>query len=277
MDASASVESDELREARERWMDEAEASDGILDQIPGHDLAPSARQIQRVERWERIMGTLLLPLPKRPYHKSTDSVQTPLDETLAPFMCLATIATVSGWPADTEQLLPDNVMRNRVKIIELLVRSISMCNESYVSIIADYKAKFPNTSIEAPFQSEERFVEAMHQVIASKANRNIEQALVEASPFTVAIALLAEPLRIHNGTGPRGHNSGCDAMDTPSSEASMAVLSRLRNTVFHVPREGADPFRASEDLWHSSLSHGGYLEIVDGLLGFFMGYRPDHQ
>ena len=93
----------------------------------------------------------------------------------------------------------------------------------------------------------------------------------------MAIALLAEPLRIHNGTGPRGHNSGCDAIDTPSSEASLRVLSRLRNTVFHVPHEGADLFRASEDLWHSSLSHVEYLKIVDGLLGYFIGYRPDHQ
>ena len=126
-----------------------------LDQIPGHDLAPNARQIQRVERWERIRATLLLPLPKRPYDKSTESVQTPVDDKLAPFMRLATRAAASTWPADAGQLLPENVMRNRVKIIELLIRSISMCNESYVAIIADYKSEFPNTSIEALFECEE--------------------------------------------------------------------------------------------------------------------------
>ena len=100
---------------------------------------------------------------------------------------------------------------------------------------------------------------------------------MKVSPFTVALALLAEPLRIHNGEGPRRHNSGCDELDALSSEASLGVLSRLRNTVFHVPHEGADLFKASEDLWRSSLSHGEYLKIVDGLLGFFIGYRPDHQ
>ena len=277
MDASTSGESVESKEAREKWSDGVEAIDGILDQIPGHDLAPSARQIQRVERWERIRETLLLSLPKRPYDKSTESVQTPVDDKLAPFMHLATLATDSTWPADAGQLLPENVLRNRVKIIELLIRSISMCNESYVAIIADYKFKFPNTSIEVLFQSEESFQEAMSQVLSSELNKNIEQAMVKVAPSTVAIALLAEPLRIHNGTGPGGHNSGCDAIDTPSSEASLGVLSRLRNTVFHVPHEGADLFRASEDLWHSSLSHGEYLKIVDGLLGFFIGYQPDHQ
>ena len=278
MDASVSVESDELKEAREKWMDEAEEFDGILDQIPGHDLALSAQQIQRVERWERIWKTLLLPLPQRPYDKSADSVQTPLDDKLAPFMRLATRAAGSRWPADAGQLLPANVVRNRGNIMELLVRSISMFNESYVATIADFKSEFPNTSIEALFQSEESFKEAMSQVIPSERSySDIEQAMVKAAPTTVAIALLAEPLRIHNGTGPRGHNSGCDAIDTPSSEASRGALLRLRNTVFHVPHEGADLFSASEDLWNSSLSHVEYLKIVDGLLGYFIGYRPDHQ
>jgi hypothetical protein len=91
MDASTSVETDELKEAREKWADEVEAIDGILDQIQGHDLAPGARQLQRVERWEGIRETLLLPLPKSPYHKSTESVQTPVDDKLAPFMRLATL------------------------------------------------------------------------------------------------------------------------------------------------------------------------------------------
>ena len=277
MDASVSVDSDGLKEAREKWIDEAEAFDGILDQIPGHDLAPSPRQIQRVERWERIWKTLLLPLPQRPYDKSTESVQTPVDDKLEPVMRLAILAAASRWPADAEQSLPENVLRNRVKINELLIRSISMCNESYVAIIADYKSEFPNTPIEALFQSEESFQEAMSQVLSSELNKNIEQALVKVAPFTVAIALLAEPLRIHNGTVPTGHNSGCDAIDTPSSEASLGVLSRLRNTVFHVPHEGADLFRTSQDLWRSSLSHTEYVKIVDGLLGFFIGYQPDHQ
>ena len=277
VDASTSVESRESKEALEKWMEEAEALNGVLDQIPGHDLAPSARQLQRVERWERIRETLFLPLPKRPYDKSTESVQTPVDDKLAPFMHLATLATVGRWPADAGQLLPENVVRNRVKIIELLVRSLAMSNESYVAIVADYKSKFPNTSIEALFQSEESFQEAMSQVIPSESYTDIEQAMVKASPLTVALALLAEPLRIHNGEGPRGHNSGCEGIDDPSSEASLGVLARLRNTVFHVPHEGADLFKASEDLWHSSLSHGEYLKIVDGLLGFFIGYRPDDQ
>ena len=277
MDASTGVESVESKEGREKWMDQVEAFDRILDQIQGHDLAPSARQLQRVGRWERIRETLLLPLPKRPYHKSTESVQTQVDDKLAPIMRLATLATASRWPADAGTLLPENVVRNRVKIIELLVRSISICNESYVAIIADYRSKFPNTSIEALFQNEETFHEAMSQVIASELSTNVEQAMVKGSLFTVALALLAEPLRIHNGEGPRRHNSGCDELDALSSEASLGVLSRLRNTVFHVPHEGADLFKASEDLWRSSLSHGEYLKIVDGLLGFFIGYRPDHQ
>ena len=275
MDASTSGESRESKETREKWMHEVEAFDRILDQISGHDVAPGARQVQRVERWERIREILLLPLPKRPYHKSTGSVQTPVDDKLEPFMLLATLATVSRRPADAGQVLPENVVRNRVRIIELLVRSISMCNESYVAIIADYKSEFPNTSIEALFQSDELFEEAMSQVIASELNKNIEQAMVKASPFTVALALLAEPLRIHNREGPSMHNSGCAEIDALSSEASLGVLSRLRNTVFHVPHEGADLFRASEDLFRSSLSHSEYLKIVDGLLGFFIGYRPD--
>ena len=156
--------------------------------------------------------------------------------------------------------------------MELLVRSISMCNENYVAIIADYKSKFPDTSVEALFQDEELFQEGMTQVLPSKSYADIEQAMVEASPLTVALALLAGPLHIHNGDGPRRHNSGCDEIDALGSEASLRVLSRLRNTVFHVPHGGADLFRASEDLWRSSLSHGEYLKKVDGLLGFFIGY-----
>ena len=275
MDASTSVES---AKAIQQWLDQLAESESVLGLTEEPDIALSARQLQRVERWEEIRETLFLPLPQRPYHKSADSVQTPLDDKLAPFMRLATRAAGSRWPADAGQLLPANVVRNRGKIMELLVRSISMFNESYVATIADYKSEFPDTSIEALFQSEESFKEAMSQVIPSERSySDIEQAMVKVAPTTVAIALLAEPLRIHNGTGPRGHNSGCDAIDTPSSEASLGALLRLRNTVFHVPHEGADLFSASEDLWHSSLSHVEYLKIVDGLLGYFIGYRPDHQ
>ena len=274
MDASTSVES---AKAIQQWLDQLAESESILGLTEEPDIALSARQLQRVEQWEEIRETLFLPLPQRPYHKSADSVQTPLDDKLAPFMRLATQAAGSRWLADAGQLLSANVVRNRGKIMELLIRSISMFNESYVATIADYKSEFPNTSIEALFQSEESFKEAMSQVIPSESYSDIEQAVVKVAPTTVAIALLAEPLSIHNGTGPRGHNSGCDAIDTPSSEASLGVLSRLRNTVFHVPHEGADLFRASEDLWHSSLSHVEYLKIVHGLLGFFMGYQPDHQ
>ena len=43
MDASTKVES---KEAREKWTDQVEAFDRILDQIQGHDLAPSSRQLQ---------------------------------------------------------------------------------------------------------------------------------------------------------------------------------------------------------------------------------------
>ena len=276
-DAAKRLESAESEDGPKKWMDEASELDGVIEQIPEHDHAPRARQLQRVEEWERIEQTLLLPLPKPPYHKSTESVQTPVDDKLEPFMHLATVAAASPWPADAGELLPENVMWNRGRIIELLVRSISMCNESYVSIISDFKSEFPSSPIETLFQSEELFEEAMHQVIASELDKNIEEALVKASLLTVAIALLAEPLRIHNADGPRSHNSGCDEIDAPSSQASLRVLLRLRNTVFHVPHEGADLFRASEDLWRSSLPHTEYLKIVDGLLGFFIGYRPDHK
>ena len=274
MDASTSVES---AAAIKQWLDQLAASESVLGLTEEPGLALSARQLQRVERWEEIRETLLLPLPQHPYHKSTESVQTPVDDKLAPIMRLATLSTASRWPADPGTLLPENVVRNRVRIVELLVRSISMFNESHVAVIADYKSKFPNTSIEVLFQNEETFQEAMSQVIPSESYTDIEQAVVKVSPTTVALALLAEPLRIHNGEGPRRHNSGCDELDALSSEASLGVLSRLRNAVFHVPHEGADLFKASEDLWHSSLSHGEYLKIVNGLLGFFIGYRPDHQ
>ena len=200
MDASTSVET---VEAIRQWLDQLAESEGVLGLTEEPDLAPSVRQLQRVERWERIRGTLLLPLPKPPYHKSTESIQTPVDDKLAPFMYLATQAAASIWPADAEQSLPENAVRHRGQIIELLIRSLSMGNESYVAIVADYKAKFPNTPIEALFQSEERFKEAMSQVLPSESYANIEQAMVKASPSTVAIALLAEPLRIHNGTGGR--------------------------------------------------------------------------
>ena len=277
MDRSMSVESVEAQEARAKWTDEVEAFDRILDQIPGNDLAPGARELQQAERWEGVRQTLWLPLPKPPYNKSTESVQTPVADKLETLMRLATLATVSRWPAEPGTLLPENVLRNRVRINELLIRSIAMCNESYVSTIADFKSEFPDTSIETLFQDEENFERASRQVLTSKSYRNIEEALVKAAPFTVALALLAEPLRIHNGVGPHKHDSGCDELDALSSDESLGVLSRLRNTVFHVPHEGADLFKASEDLWRSSLSHAEYLRIVDGLLGFFIGYRPDRE
>ena len=275
--ASTNAEPVESNEAGEDWTEGIKVIDEFLDQIQGSGLAPGPRQIQRVERWERIRDTLLLPLPKPPYPKSSESVQTPVDDKLASQMRLATLATASRWPANAVQQLPENVLRNRVKIIELIVRSISMMNEGYVAIIADYKARFPDTSIEELFRSEESFREAAAEVIPSGSYIHIEEAMVKVSPYTVALALLAEPLRIHNADGPRSHDSGCDELDALSSDASLRTLSRLRNTVFHVPHQGADLFGASEDLWHSSLSHGEYIKIVDGLLGFFIGYQPDHQ
>ena len=74
-DASTSTR---VQTAMRRSVEQLEAMERSLGMEPGSGLALTEAQMQRVRRLDKAVNELDLPLPKRPYRKSRESVQTPV-------------------------------------------------------------------------------------------------------------------------------------------------------------------------------------------------------
>ena len=109
----------------------------------------------RITRLEEARNVLSLPIPKRPYPKSADSVQTPMVPKLAAWVLTASFG---GQVANLEQRLPANVMQHRSRVLELLVRSIALCNESVSAVVSRYNSTNPDVPFESLVTDEESYM-----------------------------------------------------------------------------------------------------------------------
>ena len=140
--AEASV-SAEVQPAMRRPLASLEAMERLLHLDAGSDLAFTDAQLRRVNRLEEAEDELVLRLPTRAYQKSTDSVQTPVVPQLSVWVLAASLG---GQVAQLEERFPSWVLRHRSGLLELLVRSLTVYNETQVALVSRFRAVFPNVA-----------------------------------------------------------------------------------------------------------------------------------
>ena len=96
--------------------------------------------------------------------------------------------------------------------------------------------------------------------------------MLESAPYRVALALLAEPLRVYRQLTRQQPELMRPEIDNDNLDETLKVFGGLRNTIFHVSHGQADFFEADRVMAHASTSHGDYLNIVAGLMQFFQGF-----
>ena len=126
--------------------------------LPARGLLVDDVALGRITCLEEARESLALPLPKQPYHKSADSVQTPVAPNLAVWVVMASFG---GQVTALAQRLPANVMQHRSGILELLVRSLTLCNESCSALVSRYNSTNPAVPFEALVADEDAYMAAM--------------------------------------------------------------------------------------------------------------------
>ena len=255
----------------DRRSGELEAHEQVIRSQLSADFALDAVGLGRVERLEKTRNVLLWPLPKRPYQKRTDSVQTPVDPNLAARVWLA---IVGGQVALLEQRLPGIVMQHRSGILELLVRSITIFNETFAALLSRVRSAYPEVPVEALASDEELWMETLRRSTPTDTSEDLHRAMLEVTPYRTALALLAEPLRIYQESIKGKPELNRDEIDNSTLAETVRVFGELRNTIFHVPRGQADLFEADTQLALAPISHGQYLDVVAGLTHFLQGTDP---
>ena len=234
------------------------------------DLAVDDVPLGRVERLEETFKLLTSAVPERPYRKNVDSVQTPVVQILAHWVLRA---SYGGQVESLREHLRPDVMRHRSGFLELLVRSITIYNETHAALISRYDSTYPDVPIET-IPDEESWMEAMRQSTPTDTDAELRKAMLEVAPSSIALALLAEPLRIYRELIQKNPELSRGEIDRDTLDEAERVFRELRRTIFHVPHGELDLFEANEQLAHAAVSHGDYLHIVAGLTYFFQGIDP---
>ena len=263
--ATASIET---QTRTRRSLDELNAIERSVGLDAGCELALTGAQSSRVHLLQQAEEALRLPLPKRPYQKSKESVQTPVAPELAAWMLLSSFG---GRVAELEERLPGGVFRHRSGLLELLVRSIVIYNEIHVALVSRFGKVFPDVPFETFARNEDLWQEASRRSIPTEWGADLEQAMVEAAPFRIALGLLTEPLRIYDQVIQQHPELMRREIDNDTLDETLNVFRALRNSIFHVPDGQADVFEADRLVADASTSHGDYLDVAGGLVQFFQG------
>ena len=234
----------------------------------GREVEITSAQSGRVDRLHQVDEAIGLALPKRPYRKSKDSVQTPVAPQMYAVMLLSGFG---GRVAELEKRLPERVVQHRSGLLELLMRSIAIFNEMYAALISRFETVFPDVPVESLTADEKLWMEASRRSTPTKQGADLEQALVEVAPLSIALGLLTEPLRIYHQVI-RGHPELMRAeIKNDTLDETLKVFGLLRNSIFHVPDWQTDVFGANELMAHAQTWHGDYMNVAGGLVQFFQG------
>ena len=234
----------------------------------GSEVEITSAQSVRVDRLHQVDEAIGLALPKQPYRKSRDSVQTPI----APQMyAVLLLSGFGGRVAELEKRLPERVFQHRSGLLELLVRSIAIFNEMYAALISRFETVLPDVPVETLAHDEKLWMEASRRSTPTKWGADLEQALVEAAPLSIALALLTEPLRIYHQVIRDHPELMRPEINNDTLDETLNVFGLLRNSIFHVPDWQMDVFEANELMAHARTWHGDYMNIAGGLVQFFQG------
>ena len=232
---------------------------------PDVDLTPG--QQQQLARWQQNMDDLTWPLPKRPYELNPASIQTPIHPEL--FFFLPRLPT-ENQESLTGHLLPRFVRERRSGCLPLLLRSLTLFNESYSADVEAITAMFPNTPRNEIIGDDDLRREFVQRAFPLETVGDYQRAVLRTSPFIVAQALLAEPLRLYKQITSDRPELKREEIEQRVIGEVLATLLRLRNVVFHVPDDRTDMLKAEKDFHRKASAMGDYREIFGGLWRFYM-------
>ena len=112
----------------------------------------------------------------------------------------------------------------------------------------------------------------VRKAVPRETAEDYQRAEVRISPGIVALALLAEPLRLYKQVTLDKPELSREEVDRRIQGDALETFARLRNIVFHVPDERTDMLEAESDFFDKASSLMDYRELIGSLLSF---YLPD--
>ena len=213
------------------------------------DYPPESIRPWQYVRWEEKLAMLSEPLPERPYYTNPALVWVPRPEDLS----RPTNDSPTKHPPHTGEASP-NVAPDKKGLgcLALVVRSIMLLNlREPISFEPDLVAG--NSQSDPILNTVEDYRRACRFV----------------SPFVVSLALLVEPLRLYREATIDRPELKQKRIEQQLEGDFYQILSRFRNTIFHVPDERTDYHKASLTLF-KNLQQGGNREIILGLQDFYL-------
>ena len=266
--AAKSVDREEKARMEQELREGVELREHIAQHIET-DVTLTLRQRQQLAGWQERMALLALPLPKRPYSSSPASIQTPLHAELWSFVPSLAMEGQQPW---TGQELPEFLQKRRSECIGLLIRSLILQNEPYSVTTANLEAIFSGRPRAEVLRSDDLLEEFVRQAAPLETAEDYQRVEVRISPGIVALALLAEPLRLYKQATLDKHELRREEIDRRIQGDALETFARLRNVVFHVPDERTDMLEAESDFFDKASSLMDYRELIGSLLSF---YLPD--
>ena len=222
-------------------------------------------QGKRVRRLHDVKMTLIrsAPLPTTDYHFPT-AVQAPFHETL--FSYIPTLPEPETQGFYRGALLPPYLLRARRDHVTLVFRSTLLFSESLHNIDAILRNHFPGKS-----RSEIMELKDWPTKLPIPATlREIVTVATWVSPSIVALALLADPLRVYRSVIVAKPELSIVELCSLATDDNLAKLFAWRNTVFHVPdKRIANPYRLAKQLLDIS-PYDKFRELISGLWRFFL-------
>ena len=266
--AAKSADHEEKAKIEQKLREGVELRERFAQHIKA-DATLTSRQRQELTRWDERTTVLALPLPKRPYSSSPASIQTPLYAELWSFLPSLAKEGQQPW---TGQELPKFLRKRRSDCIGLLVRSLILQNETYTVTAADLEAIFPGRPRAEVLRSDDLMQDFVRKAVPRETAEDYQRAEVRISPGIVALALLAEPLRLYKQVTLDKPELSREEVDRRIQGDALETFARLRNVVFHVPDERTDMLQAESDVFDKASSLVDYRELIGSLLSF---YLPD--
>ena len=266
IDALARTENpNQMKAIKKRIKDNKNLTDELkLDESRRNDPL-DMRQKKRVRRLLRINKILLTkPLLTPEYHSPPTAVQTPIHEELSSF--IPTPGESEGQSFFLGGRLPKFLQTARRDYATLAFRSMLLFNESYQYTESIRRISFPRKSHSEILQIED-WSTRLWRPETWEDHVSEERG---TSPGMVALALLADPLRMYRNVVLARPKLRVNGVDRVASKTNIKKFFAWRNTVFHVADSRvSDPERIELEMLHTSLPDS-YRDIVSGLCRFFL-------
>ena len=219
---------------------------------------------KRLRRLYSVKQTLLRTAPFPPTTHSPTAVQAPMHEKL--HVCIPTPPGEHAEGFFRGSLLPQFLHRAQRSLATLPLRSLLLWSESLHYADAILNESFPGMSHSEILELED-WPTRLPKPASLEEMLAAEQGI---APGMVALAMLAEPLRVYHRVVSTNPRLKIPKLEQAVTDDMITKLSAFRNAVFHVPdTRVADPYRLELRLLDTS-PMDYYSDLYSGLLRFFL-------